>query len=275
MSTPTTVARTVFAVPITFTTSVTLAFPTGTISITLNGASSPTSPGSTPTTTTASSDTPSRAQGGLSGAWAMPATWVLIAYCAVSLVIIYSLCAGGCLRGFDLDCSAQARQARRRERMHRRELEQLHAEETERRLAFLAHPDPEWAPRVDPTGAAPMPPLTESDALLATGLGQGNEAMMAAHQQARALNSVDVSERRIREQRLVDALSCRDPSEPAPLVTMRPVTGPGTIVYFHEVRREPDEDQISVEYAADLERHRQYRASRIRERELQRSSSPE
>lgn len=32
----------------------------------------------------------------------MPAIWVLIGYCAVSLVLVYSLCAGGCLRGFDV-----------------------------------------------------------------------------------------------------------------------------------------------------------------------------
>lgn len=172
--------------------------------------------------------------------------------------------------------------------MHRRELEQLHAEEAERRLAYGAHPDPEWAPRVDPTEAATMPPQSESDTLLSTGLGQGNEAMMAAHQQARALNSVNLSEHQLREQRIASALTCRDPSEPAPLLAVRPMNGVGTIVYFQEVRREPDEvrrepdevrrepdeDQISVEYAADLERHRQYRASRIREMELQRSSSP-
>ncbi|USW56207.1 hypothetical protein Slin15195_G095260 [Septoria linicola] len=234
--------------------------------------------------------------------WTEAVTWLLFGYCALSVILLYGLCQGGCLdnrlsvsgnkddqcgrqTGADqgdndnLDFSVQARRARRRARQRRRELE---AQRSRELLHHWADMTP-YEHDLRETRVLHLQPGQQhnvSTTSVVTELGHGDEVELAEIQRASAANGIQVSERHLREQpRAYNRSGLPIQSRPTtvwPSPTQDDTTtGIGTIRHFHSSQSGSTADDISNEYAAELERHRQYRQSRARAIELQQTMTPQ
>lgn len=129
-----------------------------------------------------------------------------------------------------------------------------------------------------PSEAMPTTQHNESTTSVVTMLGHGDEPDVQELQRTLAANGLHLTERQVRGQRRALERIVRNHSLSAPNVDPNSMDGGralSPIGFSLPVRRDVSGDEISVEYARELERHREYRYARIRAYEVQQNMTPE
>lgn len=129
-----------------------------------------------------------------------------------------------------------------------------------------------------PVEARPTAQQNDSTTSVVTMLGQGDEPDVQELQRTLAANGLRLTERQVRSQRRALERIIRNHSLSATNGDPNSVDGIralSPIGFRLPVRRDISGDEISVEYARELERHREYRYGRIRAYELQQNMTPE
>ncbi|KAM3414225.1 hypothetical protein BST61_g10882 [Cercospora zeina] len=212
--------------------------------------------------------------------WMVLASCLLFAYCAVSAVLLFGLWGTGFLDcKLNLDHSPYVRRDRLRQRMNWRAPQpepsgtmQDGSDEEEHTIL------PNDRRQSRPIGVLSTTQHNASTTSVVTMLGHGDEPEVLALQRTLALNGIHLSERQVRAQRRALARIIRSQSLSAtarsPNATDRTATF--SPIGFHlPVRRGISADEISTEYARELERHREYRYARVRAYELQQNMTRE
>ncbi|KAF2211237.1 hypothetical protein CERZMDRAFT_98551 [Cercospora zeae-maydis SCOH1-5] len=208
------------------------------------------------------------------------ASCLLIAYCIVSAILLYGLWSTGFIDcKLNLDPSPYVRRDRLRRHMNWRAspaeprmMTQYGADDEEH--AILAND----RRHSRPIEVLPTTHHNDSTTSVVTMLGHGDEPEVLALQRTLAFNGIHISERQVRGQRRALERIIRSQSLSAtsrsPNATDRTATF--SPIGFHlPVRRDISADEISTEYARELERHRDYRFARMRAYELQQNMTPE
>ncbi|CAK1367386.1 hypothetical protein CB0940_10676 [Cercospora beticola] len=212
--------------------------------------------------------------------WYFVAACMLLVYCAVSAILLYCLCGAGILDcRLNLDPSPHIRRNRLRRRMAQR------ASQPQPREAMRYWTDDVERAQLTrerhisrPAEAMPTIQQNESTTSVVTMLGHGDEPDVQELQRTLAANGLHLTERQVRSQRRALERIIRHHSLSAPNVDLNSMAGIralSPIGFRLPVRRDISGDEISVEYARELERHREYRYARIRAYELQQNMTPE